>query len=98
MQHVEIAFEVLWHHWFFIKAKKCSFGQHELEYLGHIVTAQGVKVDMGKIKAMIAWPRPTNISELRGFLGLTRYYRKFVKDYGVIARPLTNKEGLVRLE
>ena len=87
---MKTALEVLQKHQFFIKAKKCAFGQHDLEYLGHIVTAQGVKVDMGKIEAMVAWPRPTNISELRGFLGLTGYYRKFVKIYGIIARPLTN--------
>ena len=95
LQHVKTTLEVLPKHQFFIKAKKCAFGQHKLEYLGHIVTAQGVKVDMGKIEAMVAWPRPTNISELRGFLGLTGYYRKFVKNYGIIAGPLTNllKQG-----
>ncbi|KAL6332953.1 hypothetical protein AAG906_019964 [Vitis piasezkii] len=65
---------------------KCAFGQQEVEYLGHIVTPQGVK------------PRPTNVSDLRGFLGLTGYYRKFVLNYGVIARPLTNllKKGQFR--
>jgi hypothetical protein len=49
-----------------------------------------VKVDENKITAMVAWPRPTNISELCGFLGLTGYYRKFVKNYSIVARALNN--------
>jgi hypothetical protein len=77
-------------HQFFAKASKCVFGQQELEYLGHIVTHRGVKVDNSKIAAMVAWPPPTTISKLRRFLGLTRYYRKFMQNYGIIARPLTN--------
>ena len=88
--HVRKTFEILRQHRFFVKARKCAFGQQELEYLGHIITNQGVKVDEHKISTMIAWPRPTNILERRGFLGLTGYYRNFVKDYGIIARPITN--------
>jgi hypothetical protein len=49
-----------------------------------------VKVDKSKIATMVAWPRPTNIFELPVFLGLTGYYRKFVKNYGIVARALTN--------
>ena len=90
LEHVQKAFEILRHYNFFIKLSKCAFGQQEIEYLGHIVTSEGVKVDQGKIKAMLEWPKPTNVSELRGFLGLTGYYRKFVRNYGIIARPLTN--------
>lgn len=89
LEHVQQALEILRHNQFFIKVSKCAFGEQELEYLGHIVTHQGVKADQSKIKAMLNWPRRTNISKLRGFLGLTGYYRKFVRHYGILARPLT---------
>jgi hypothetical protein len=85
LHHVTQTLEILKQQQFFLKASKCAFGKQELEYLGHIVSHQGVKVDSKKIEAMVAWPRPANISELRGFLGLTGYYRKFVRNYGLIA-------------
>lgn len=79
LEHVKQALNILKKQNFFIKASKRSFGQQELEYLGHIVTCHGVKVGEKKISAMVSWPQPKNISELRGFLGLIGYYCKFVQ-------------------
>ena len=59
-----------------------------MEYLGHIVSHKGVKVDPKKIKTIKEWKFPTTINKLWGFLGLTGYYRKFVKNYGRITTPL----------
>lgn len=83
MEHLQLVLEQLRHHQFFLKASKCSFAQPSLEYLGHIISAKGVSTGPSKINAMLHWPVPTNFTELRAFLGLTGYYRKFVKGYGI---------------
>ena len=62
----------------------------EVVFLGHVVTKERIKVDSQKVKTIMEWPRPTNIIEIRCFLGLAGYYRRFIKDFSKIASPMTN--------
>ncbi|GJR90562.1 reverse transcriptase [Tanacetum coccineum] len=73
----------------FAKKNKCSCVVSQVEYLGHIISAQGVSTDPAKIEAMQKWPTLTTIKQLRGFLGLTGYYRRFIKNCAIISQPLT---------
>jgi hypothetical protein len=90
VQHVDKVLQLLKEQQLYAKPSKCFFGVKEVEYLGHIVSHEGVKVDPNKIKAMMDWPIPKTLKNLRGFLGLTGYYRKFVRNYGRIEAPLTS--------
>lgn len=82
-------FEIIRQHQFFVKLSKCSFAQRQNEYLGHRISADGVTTEPSKIQVVQQWPVPKNLKELRGFLGLTGYYRKFIRHYGILSRPLT---------
>ena len=89
LKHLERVLQLLQQNKLYAKFSKCSFGQQQVDYLGHTVSATGIAMDESKIKAVMAWPVPKNLKQLRGFLGLTGYYRRFIKHYATLAGPLT---------
>lgn len=89
LDHLRAVLQALQQHELKVNAKKYSFGLSSIEYLGHILSAEGVVADPKKLEAMWLWAVPKDVKGLRGFLGITGYYRRFIKGYGKIAKPLT---------
>jgi hypothetical protein len=75
----------------YLKLSKCSFHEPSVVYLGHVVSGKGDTMDVSKVQAIITdWPRPRSVRVLHGFMGLVRYYRRFIKEFGMIMAPLAN--------
>jgi hypothetical protein len=95
--HLTQVLQLLFKDQWYIKLSKCASAKQQLGYLGHVISGKGVPTDPAKVDAISSWPVPANCKELRGFLGLAGYYRKFIRHFGIIAKPLTNllKKGVM---
>lgn len=89
LQHLSTVLQLLQQDQWKVKLSKCAFAQTSVSYLGHIISGQGVVMDPTKVEVIQQWPTPANTKELRSFLGLAGFYRKFVQHYGIISKPLT---------
>jgi hypothetical protein len=89
LQHVRAVLQRLLERSLAVKRSKCAFGTASVAYLGHVILTQGVAMDANKVAAVQPWLTPRTTLAVRGFLGLTGYYHKFIKSYDAIAAPLT---------
>ena len=88
-EHLRMVLQRLQEHKLYAKRSKCSFFQRTLEFLGFTITPEGIVAEKTKVQAISDWPAPKNVSDLRSFLGMANYYRRFVRNFSKLALPLT---------
>eukprot|EP00253_Pinus_taeda_P022539 PITA_22539 len=96
-EHLRIVLQTLREHQLYGKFSKCDFYKEQIQYLGHIITKEGIAVDPEKIKTIMEWPTPKDVADIRSFMGLVGYYRWFVEGFSRVAYPITSlqKKGKV---
>ncbi|KAK1627572.1 hypothetical protein QYE76_001887 [Lolium multiflorum] len=88
-KHLKIVLQILREHQLYAKFSKCKFWLDSVEFLGHVITKEGIAVNPSKVQSVLEWKSPKNAKEIRGFLGMAGYYRRFIEGFLKIAGPMT---------
>ena len=91
-----LTLQLLRDHKLYAKLSKCDFYKDRIQYLGHMISEEGIYMDPDKIEAIMSWPTPRNVTDVRSFMGLAGYYRRFIEGFSKVAHAITSlqKKGM----